>query len=90
MRGHQVRKQYKKVVWSVSIVEKAILRWRRKRPGLRGFRMEKTNENAVPETEKCDEYEFLRIGRRQKLQELRKLWRGSNPWFATQRRVINT
>ncbi|KAJ1418700.1 P-loop containing nucleoside triphosphate hydrolase [Sesbania bispinosa] len=29
-RGHRVRKQYKKVVWSVSVVEKAILRWRRK------------------------------------------------------------
>ncbi|GFZ13843.1 ethylene induced calmodulin binding protein [Actinidia rufa] len=72
VRGHQVRKQYKKVVWSVSIVEKAILRWRRKRHGLRGFRMEKTNENGVPETEKCDEYEFLRIGRRQKIAGVEK------------------
>jgi hypothetical protein len=35
VRGHQVRKQYKRVVWSVGIVEKAILRWRRKRTGLR-------------------------------------------------------
>ncbi|PSR97854.1 Calmodulin-binding transcription activator 3 like [Actinidia chinensis var. chinensis] len=72
VRGHQVRKQYKKVVWSVSIVEKAILRWRRKRHGLRGFQMVKTNENAVPETEKCDEYEFLRIGRRQKIAGVEK------------------
>ena len=34
--------------------------------------MEKTNENAVPETEKCDEYEFLRIGRRQKIAGVEK------------------
>lgn len=66
MRGHQVRKQYKKVVWSVGIVEKAILRWRRKRAGLRGFRLEKAIGDVVPETEKTDEYEFLRIGRKQK------------------------
>ncbi|XP_039133397.1 calmodulin-binding transcription activator 4-like isoform X1 [Dioscorea cayenensis subsp. rotundata] len=39
VRGHQVRK-YKEVLWTVGIVEKAILRWRRKRAGLRGFRAE--------------------------------------------------
>jgi calmodulin-binding transcription activator len=36
-RGHQVRRQYRKVIWSVGIVEKAILRWRKKRKGLRGI-----------------------------------------------------
>ncbi|XP_044499184.1 calmodulin-binding transcription activator 3-like isoform X1 [Mangifera indica] len=66
VRGHQVRKQYKKVVWSVSIVEKAILRWRRKGTGLRGFRVENKTANMAPEIDKTDEYEFLRIGRRQK------------------------
>uniref|UniRef100_A0A7N2R6B9 CG-1 domain-containing protein n=1 Tax=Quercus lobata TaxID=97700 RepID=A0A7N2R6B9_QUELO len=66
VRGHQVRKQYKKVVWSVSIVEKAILRWRRKRSGLRGFRVEKAK------IEKTDEYEFLRIGRKQKFAGVEK------------------
>ncbi|KAJ0959667.1 hypothetical protein J5N97_000678 [Dioscorea zingiberensis] len=30
VRGHQVRKKYKKVLWTVSIVEKAILCWRGK------------------------------------------------------------
>ncbi|CAH1424498.1 unnamed protein product [Lactuca virosa] len=39
-RGHKVHKHYKKVVWSVGIVEKAILRWRPKSRGLRGFRPE--------------------------------------------------
>ncbi|XP_057959007.1 calmodulin-binding transcription activator 3-like isoform X2 [Malania oleifera] len=66
VRGHQVRKQYKKVVWSVGIVEKAILRWRRKGSGLRGFRVENAIGNVEPGTEKADEYEFLRIGRKQK------------------------
>ncbi|XVF38951.1 hypothetical protein REPUB_Repub20aG0147100 [Reevesia pubescens] len=72
VRGHQVRKQYKKVVWSVSIVEKVILRWRRKGAGLRGFRVQKSIENAVPEIEVGDEYEFLRIGRQQKVQGIEK------------------
>lgn len=66
VRGHQVRKQYKKVVWSVSIVEKAILRWRRKGPGLRGFQVPKAVGNVVPNFEKTDEYDFLRIAGRQK------------------------
>ncbi|XP_023764288.1 calmodulin-binding transcription activator 3 isoform X1 [Lactuca sativa] len=61
-RGHKVRKHYKKVVWSVGIVEKAILRWRRKSRGLRGFRP----ELRAPESESESEYDFLRIGRRQK------------------------
>ena len=36
-RGHQVRRHYRKVIWSVGVVEKAILRWRKKRKGLRGI-----------------------------------------------------
>lgn len=71
MRGHQVRKQYKRVVWSVSIVEKAILRWRRKGSGLRGFRVEKLMGDVL-ETDKTDEYEFLRIGRKQKFAGVEK------------------
>ncbi|WRX21499.1 IQ motif [Theobroma cacao] len=72
VRGHQVRKQYKKVVWSVSIVEKVILRWRRKGAGLRGFRVQKSIENAAPEIEIGDEYEFLRLGRQQKVRGVEK------------------
>ncbi|KDP27989.1 hypothetical protein JCGZ_19069 [Jatropha curcas] len=66
VRGHQIRRQYKKVLWSVSIVEKVILRWRRKGSGLRGFRAEKITGDAVSETDKTDEYEFLSISRKQK------------------------
>ncbi|CAH1433054.1 unnamed protein product [Lactuca virosa] len=56
--GHKVQKHYRKMVWFVGIVEKAILRWRRKSRGLRGFRL----ELRAPESE----YDFLRIGRKQK------------------------
>eukprot|EP00268_Persea_americana_P020494 TRINITY_DN2066_c0_g1_i4.p1 TRINITY_DN2066_c0_g1~~TRINITY_DN2066_c0_g1_i4.p1 ORF type:complete len:1029 (+),score=221.63 TRINITY_DN2066_c0_g1_i4:351-3437(+) len=72
VRGHQVRKQYKKVVWSVSIVEKAILRWRRKGAGLRGFQADKAFRDREPETGKTDEYEFLRVGREQKVAGVEK------------------
>ncbi|KAJ8766346.1 hypothetical protein K2173_022405 [Erythroxylum novogranatense] len=68
VRAHQARKQYKRVVWSVGIVEKAILRWRRKGAGLRGFRVEKpTTGKAISETDKNDEYDFLRVSRKQKV-----------------------
>lgn len=72
VRGHQVRKQYKKVVWSVSIVEKAILRWRRKGAGLRGFQVKNSLGNGSQEVEKTDEYEFLRISRKQKFAGVEK------------------
>lgn len=72
IRGHQVRKQYKKILWSVGIVEKAILRWRRKGAGLRGFRAKSCAENPEAESETSDEYEFLRIGRKQKIAGVEK------------------
>ncbi|XP_061360263.1 calmodulin-binding transcription activator 2-like isoform X2 [Gastrolobium bilobum] len=72
IRGHQVRKLYKKVVWSVSIVEKAILRWRRKRAGLRGFRVGPSVGIVAKDDDKNDEYEFLSIGRRQKSDDVKK------------------
>ncbi|OEL37238.1 Calmodulin-binding transcription activator 1 [Dichanthelium oligosanthes] len=67
VRGHQVRKNYRKVVWSVGIVEKVILRWRRKSRGLRGFRLEKQLEDPsqIQPAKAEDEYDFLHDGRRQ-------------------------
>ncbi|KAI5076380.1 hypothetical protein GOP47_0008445 [Adiantum capillus-veneris] len=62
-RGHQVRKQYKKIIWSVSIVEKAILRWRRKRRGLRGFESVALTVNVQGESVADDD--FLKAGRKQ-------------------------
>jgi calmodulin-binding transcription activator len=67
VRGHQVRKQYKKVVRSVSILEKAVLRWRRKRAGLRGFRARITmTDDTLHKSGSSDEYDYLSLGRRQK------------------------
>nr|XP_009798948.1 PREDICTED: calmodulin-binding transcription activator 2-like isoform X2 [Nicotiana sylvestris] len=67
VRGHQVRKKYKPIIWSVGILEKVILRWRRKRSGLRGFRSEVVmnkpiiQDDSLPE----DDYDFLKEGRKQ-------------------------
>lgn len=66
IRGHQVRKRYKKIVFTVGIWEKAILRWRRKGTGLRGFRSglaEGTSMQIEPAKE--DDYDFLNEGRKQ-------------------------
>ncbi|KAI5061207.1 hypothetical protein GOP47_0023712 [Adiantum capillus-veneris] len=38
VRGHQARKKYKKILWTVSVLDKVILRWRRKGSGLRGYK----------------------------------------------------
>ncbi|KAL6650053.1 hypothetical protein ACP70R_014277 [Stipagrostis hirtigluma subsp. patula] len=67
VRGYQVRKNYRKVVWSVGIVEKVILRWRRKRTGLRGFRPEKQLEgpSQIQPAKPEDEYDYLHDGRKQ-------------------------
>ncbi|XP_015695237.2 calmodulin-binding transcription activator 1-like isoform X1 [Oryza brachyantha] len=78
VRGHQVRKSFRKIVWSVGIVEKIILRWRRKRRGLRGFQPVKQLEGPSQiqqlegpshiqpaKEEEEDEYDYLKDGRKQ-------------------------
>ncbi|CAL9165164.1 unnamed protein product [Musa hybrid cultivar] len=61
VRGHQVRKKYREFVWTVSVIEKVILRWRRKGVGLRGFR-------AEPEMVRDEEEEDItKIFRKQKV-----------------------
>lgn len=74
IRGHQVRKQYRKFVWTVGIVEKAILRWRRKGSGLRGFRSDGLLEgdNVQNQPRKEDDYDFLQEGRKQSEARLEK------------------
>ncbi|KAK1423737.1 hypothetical protein QVD17_19045 [Tagetes erecta] len=73
VRGHQVRKNYKKIVWSVGILDKVILRWRRKGSGLRGFKPEAIAEGAKearPSKEEDDD--FFKEGRKQTEQRLQK------------------
>ncbi|XP_012437207.1 calmodulin-binding transcription activator 3 isoform X1 [Gossypium raimondii] len=73
VRGHQVRKNYRKIVWSVGIVEKVILRWRRKGSGLRGFKPETlTKGPSVSVPSKEDDYDFLKKGRKQTEERLQK------------------
>ncbi|XAR73390.1 hypothetical protein NMG60_11007343 [Bertholletia excelsa] len=73
-RGHQVRKNYKKIIWSVGILEKIILRWRRKGTGLRGFRKEALTQGSTSQgsLSKEDEYDYLKEGRKQSEERLNK------------------
>ncbi|KOM53980.1 hypothetical protein LR48_Vigan09g263900 [Vigna angularis] len=74
VRGHQVRKQYKPIIWSVGILEKVILRWRRKGSGLRGFRPDALNKvpSQQNDSQKEDDYDFLKEGRKQKEEKIQK------------------
>ncbi|KAB2635436.1 calmodulin-binding transcription activator 2-like [Pyrus ussuriensis x Pyrus communis] len=74
VRGHQVRKQYKAITWSVGILEKVILRWRRKGTGLRGFRPDAVAKIPSPQPvpSKEDDYDFLKKGRKQTEERLQK------------------
>lgn len=74
VRGHQVRKKYKTFVSTVSVLEKVILRWRRKGQGLRGFRAEQSAMTEAGEGEEEDDDDFhddeaVKIFRRQKVDE---------------------
>ncbi|GAB2301658.1 hypothetical protein Dimus_035690 [Dionaea muscipula] len=74
VRGHQARKRYKTVVWSVGILEKVILRWRRKGTGLRGFRPDAQNKGSSTQVMPLeeDDYDFLKEGRQQTEKRLQK------------------
>ncbi|XAR64385.1 hypothetical protein NMG60_11024698 [Bertholletia excelsa] len=61
VRGHQVRKQYKVICWAVGILEKVILRWRRKGVGLRGFRQD------MEDIDESDYEDILKVFRKQKV-----------------------
>ncbi|KAJ7539193.1 hypothetical protein O6H91_11G080600 [Diphasiastrum complanatum] len=68
VRGHQVRKKFRKLLWSVGILEKAVLRWRRKRVGLRGFRAESLfpGSNVQDGSNSDGDEDVLRAGRKEK------------------------
>ncbi|EPS62952.1 calmodulin-binding protein, partial [Genlisea aurea] len=72
VRGHQARKKYKNFSWSVGIVEKVILRWRRKKNGLRrhqpdGDQAECSMQDgfSVPLSPPRDDYEAWKKGRKE-------------------------
>ncbi|KAK7302526.1 hypothetical protein RJT34_13418 [Clitoria ternatea] len=73
VRGHQVRKQYKTIIWSVGILEKVILRWRRKGSGLRGFRQDLNKVSRQQnDSLEVDDYDYLKEGRKQKEEKIEK------------------
>jgi len=60
-RGFQARRQYKKIIWSVGVLEKAILRWRLKRKGFRGLQVKAEDGKQ----EDGAEEDFFRAGLKQ-------------------------
>ncbi|PKA56951.1 Calmodulin-binding transcription activator 4 [Apostasia shenzhenica] len=63
VRGHQMRTKYREILWSVSVVEKGILRWRRKGSGLRGYRPKQGQANEDDD----EEEDITRVFRKQKV-----------------------
>ncbi|KAL0920212.1 hypothetical protein M5K25_009332 [Dendrobium thyrsiflorum] len=61
VRGHQTRKKYRELLWTVGVLEKVVLRWRRKGAGLRGFRPEPIL------AEKDEEEDIVKVFRKQKV-----------------------
>ncbi|KAG2308062.1 hypothetical protein Bca52824_027810 [Brassica carinata] len=72
VRGYQVRKKYRKIIWSVGILEKVILRWRRKGAGLRGIKSDALVTKMQDGTEKEEEDDFFKQGRKQTEERLEK------------------
>lgn len=64
-RGFQVRRQYRKIIWSVGVLEKAVLRWRLKRKGFRGLQVQSSEavDNIKPDADV--EEDFFRASRKQ-------------------------
>lgn len=58
VRGHQVRKNYMVFCWAVGVVEKVVLRWRRKGVGLRGFK---------PGGDESEDEDVVKVFRKEKL-----------------------
>ncbi|KAK8643472.1 hypothetical protein V6N13_012771 [Hibiscus sabdariffa] len=63
VRGYQSRKHYKLICWAVGVLDKVVLRWRRKGVGLRGFRSELDSIDDENE----DDEDILKVFRKQKV-----------------------
>ncbi|PIN18924.1 hypothetical protein CDL12_08378 [Handroanthus impetiginosus] len=74
VRGHQVRKDYKKIIWSVGVLDEAILPWLRKGRGSSGFKPEElgAGTSMVDAGTKEDDYDLLKEGRKQLEERLSK------------------
>lgn len=61
-RGFQVRRQYGKIIWSVGVLEKALFRWRLKRKGFRGLKLQSSQVVHKPDDVEED---FFQASRKQ-------------------------
>lgn len=59
-----MRRQYRKILWSVGVVEKAILRWRLKRRGFRGLSVDKC-EDVADQGQESDVEDFYKTSQKQ-------------------------
>ncbi|CAN1137241.1 Calmodulin-binding transcription activator 4 [Linum perenne] len=66
VRGYQVRKHYGVICWAVGIIDKVVLRWRRKGAGLRNLRNQAEPTVEDEEAEE-DEEDILKVFRKQKV-----------------------
>ncbi|XP_058201161.1 calmodulin-binding transcription activator 5 isoform X2 [Rhododendron vialii] len=64
-RGFQVRKHYRKICWSVGVLEKALLRWRMKRRGFRGLQVCPVEAVEDQKHESDVEEDFFKASRQQ-------------------------
>lgn len=64
-RGLRERRQYCKILWSVGVLEKAVLRWRLKRKGFRGLHVDPIKADPDPKHESDTEEDFYRASRKQ-------------------------
>lgn len=71
-RGFQERRQYRKIIWSVGVLEKAILRWRLRRKGFRGLQVDTVEEVAEQGRESDTEDDFYRTSRKQAEERVEK------------------
>ncbi|XP_059287525.1 calmodulin-binding transcription activator 5 isoform X3 [Lycium ferocissimum] len=62
-RGFQVRRQYRKIIWSVGVLEKALFRWRLKRKGFRGLKLQ--SSQVVNNKPDDVEEDFFQASRKQ-------------------------
>ncbi|KFK39035.1 hypothetical protein AALP_AA3G192200 [Arabis alpina] len=69
-RGFQARRQYKKIIWSVGVLEKAIIRWRLKRKGFRGLQVSQGEAEEDPQGEA--EEDFYKTSQRQAEERLER------------------
>ncbi|CAK9179190.1 unnamed protein product, partial [Ilex paraguariensis] len=64
-RGFHARKHYRKIIWSVGVLEKVVLRWRLKRKGLRGLQVHPMEAVKDPTQESDGEEDFFQASRKQ-------------------------